>query len=75
LRAQDRVLERDHVHDREKAVLAEIFELLRLGVGKEAAEFLVKERRVDGIGLDTPSIDYGPSQDFIVHQIINGANL
>jgi kynurenine formamidase len=45
------------------------------GFSKEAAEFLVKERRVDGIGLDAPSIDYGPSQDFIVHQIINGANL
>jgi kynurenine formamidase len=45
------------------------------GFSKEAAEFLVKERHVDGIGIDTPSIDYGPSQDFIVHQIINGANL
>jgi kynurenine formamidase len=44
------------------------------GFSKEAAEFLVKERRVDGIGLDTPSIDYGPSQDFVVHQVINGAN-
>jgi kynurenine formamidase len=45
------------------------------GFSKEAAEFLVKERHIDGIGIDTPSIDYGPSQDFIVHQIINGANL
>jgi kynurenine formamidase len=45
------------------------------GFSKEAAEFLVKERRVDGIGIDTPSIDYGASRDFIVHQIINGANL
>lgn len=44
------------------------------GFSKEAAEFLVKERSVDGIGIDTPSIDYGPSQDFIVHQVINGAN-
>jgi kynurenine formamidase len=44
------------------------------GFSKEAAEFLVRQRRVDGIGIDTPSIDYGPSQDFIVHQIINGAN-
>jgi kynurenine formamidase len=44
------------------------------GFSKEAAEFLVKERHIDGIGIDTPSIDYGPSQDFIVHQIINGAN-
>lgn len=45
------------------------------GFSKEAAEFLVKERRIDGIGIDTASIDYGPSQDFVVHQIINGANL
>jgi kynurenine formamidase len=44
------------------------------GFSREAAEFLVKERHIDGIGIDTPSIDYGPSQDFIVHQIINGAN-
>lgn len=45
------------------------------GFSKEAAEFLVNERHIDGIGIDTPSIDHGPSQDFIVHQIINGANL
>jgi kynurenine formamidase len=45
------------------------------GFSRQAAEFLVKERHVDGIGIDTPSIDYGPSQDFIVHQIVNGANL
>src|SRR5689334_1152296 len=37
------------------------------GFSREAAEFLVKQRRVDGIGIDTASIDYGPSQDFIVH--------
>lgn len=45
------------------------------GFSKEAAEFLVKERKIAGVGLDTPSMDYGPSQDFIVHQIVNGANL
>jgi kynurenine formamidase len=44
------------------------------GFSREAAEFLVKERHIDGIGIDTPSIDYGPSQDFIVHRIINGAD-
>jgi kynurenine formamidase len=43
------------------------------GFSKEAAEFLVRERDINAIGVDTPSIDYGPSQDFIVHQIINGA--
>jgi kynurenine formamidase len=45
------------------------------GFSKEAAEFLVRERHIDGVGIDTASIDYGPSRDFVVHQIINGANL
>lgn len=45
------------------------------GFSKEAAEFLVKERTIDGVGIDTPSIDHGPSRDFIVHQILNGADL
>jgi kynurenine formamidase len=43
------------------------------GFSQEAAEFLVRERDVNGIGVDTPSIDHGPSKDFIVHRIINGA--
>jgi len=43
--------------------------------GKESAELLVRERHVAAIGLDTVSIDYGPSKDFIVHQIANGANV
>lgn len=44
------------------------------GFSKEAAEWLVGERDIKAIGVDTPSIDHGPSQDFIVHRIINGAN-
>ncbi len=44
------------------------------GFSKEAAEFLVSQREIDAIGVDTPSMDYGQSKDFIVHQIINGAN-
>jgi len=43
------------------------------GFSRQAAEFLVKERSIDAIGVDTPSMDHGPSQDFIVHQIIDGA--
>jgi kynurenine formamidase len=35
----------------------------------EAARRLVEERKVAALGVDTPSIDYGPSKDFIVHQI------
>jgi kynurenine formamidase len=45
------------------------------GFSREAAEFLIKERAIVGIGVDTASIDYGPSSDFIVHQVINGAGL
>jgi kynurenine formamidase len=43
--------------------------------GKEAAQLLVIERKVAALGVDTASIDYGPSTDFIVHQIANGANV
>jgi kynurenine formamidase len=44
------------------------------GFSKEAAEWLIAQRTIDAIGVDTPSIDHGPSKDFIVHQIVNGAN-
>lgn len=43
------------------------------GFSQEAAEFLVTERQVRGIGIDTLSIDYGLSTDFIVHHVINRA--
>jgi kynurenine formamidase len=43
------------------------------GFGRDAAEFLITERDINAIGVDTPSIDHGPSQDYIVHQVINGA--
>lgn len=44
------------------------------GFSQEAAEFLVQERDIAAIGVDTASIDYGPSTDFMVHRIINGAD-
>ena len=43
------------------------------GFSAEAARWLVKERNIRGIGIDTLSIDHGPSKDFVVHHIINGA--
>lgn len=43
------------------------------GFSAEAASFLVKERMITGIALDTPSIDYGKSKDFPVHRVICGA--
>lgn len=44
------------------------------GISREAAE-LLSQRRIDAIGIDTASIDYGQSKDFIAHQILNGANI
>lgn len=43
--------------------------------GKEAAEFLVTARRVGALGVDTASIDHGPSKDFVVHRVAGGANV
>src|SRR5688572_3926180 len=43
--------------------------------GAEAARALVEQRKVGALGVDTASIDHGPSKDFIVHQIASGANV
>lgn len=45
------------------------------GVSREAAEFLVKQRALKAIGIDTPSIDHGPSRDFIAHRIFAEVNI
>jgi kynurenine formamidase len=43
------------------------------GFSPESVEFLIKERNIRGIAIDTPSIDCGKSKDFKVHQILCGA--
>lgn len=43
------------------------------GYSGDAAKWLVKERNVKGIGIDTLSMDPGRSKDFAVHHIVNGA--
>lgn len=40
------------------------------GLDPEAARWLVGNRNVNAIGLDTPSIDYGPSKLFESHRIL-----
>lgn len=39
------------------------------GYGQEAVSYLIDKKNVRAIGIDTASVDYGQSQDFIVHQI------
>lgn len=43
--------------------------------GEDAARLLVGEREVAVLGVDTASIDYGQSRDFIVHRIANAENV
>lgn len=43
------------------------------GFDPEAAEFLVSERDIAGVGVDTLSLDYGASQDFAAHVSVLGA--
>jgi kynurenine formamidase len=44
------------------------------GFSPESVEFLVQERNITGIAIDTPSVDYGKSKDFKAHQILCGAD-
>ena len=45
------------------------------GFSESAARFLANERGVAAVGLDTPSIDYGQSKDFIAHQVLYSQNI
>ena len=54
----------------EKTGAEAIPELSFPGFSPESVEFLVQERAVKGIALDTPSIDYGKSADFKAHQVL-----
>jgi kynurenine formamidase len=44
------------------------------GFSAESVAFLLKNRNISGIAIDTPSIDYGRSKDFTVHQILFAAD-
>ena len=45
------------------------------GLDPEAARWLVRERKIHAIGLDTPSIDAGPSTAFLAHRVLLDANV
>jgi kynurenine formamidase len=42
------------------------------GFSTDAAKLLAEERHIAGIGIDTLSVDYGMSTDFMVHHISHG---
>jgi len=41
----------------------------------ELAAWLIKNRNVKAVGIDTPSIDYGQSKDFKTHQLFYAENI
>jgi kynurenine formamidase len=43
--------------------------------GPDAAQWLIAERAAGALGVDTPSIDHGPSADFQVHRIAAAAEV
>ena len=45
------------------------------GVGEDAALWLTTARRIRSIGIDTASIDHGPSRDFRAHRALTNANV
>lgn len=65
-----------YYHDREKYLGTNLTgpeavpELHFPGLSVEAAKWLTENRNINAFGLDTPSIDYGQSTDFMVHRIL-----
>lgn len=57
-----------------KTGAAAVPELHFPGLGADAAQELVR-RKVNAVGIDTPSIDYGQSSSFEVHQRLFAANI
>ena len=45
------------------------------GLDSAAARWLVEQRRIDAVGIDTPSIDYGQSTTFMTHRILAAADI
>jgi kynurenine formamidase len=45
------------------------------GLHPDAARWLVSNRKIKAVGLDTPSIDYGQSSDFMTHRTLYAAGL
>lgn len=44
-------------------------------ISPELAAWLIKNRKVKAVGIDTASVDYGQSKDFKVHQLLYAENI
>lgn len=57
-----------------KTGMTAIPELHFPGISPETTRWLVENRTIKALGLDTPSLDYGQSKEFKTHQILLGRN-
>ena len=57
----------------DKTGKAAVAELSFPGFSPESVSFLVKQRKIHGIAIDTPSIDPGTSKDFLAHRTLCAA--
>lgn len=44
-------------------------------IGTDAAEWLVKNKKLKAVGIDVASVDYGQSKDFKTHQVLYSQNI
>ena len=59
----------------EKLGEAGVAELHFPGLSPDTAKWLVENRKINAIGLDTPSIDYGQSKLFESHRVLMDKNI
>lgn len=59
----------------DKIGLKALSELSFPGLNPETAKWLVENRQINAIGIDTQSIDYGKSQFFETHRILCSSNI
>lgn len=71
----DRWPDREHYLGTSRTGPEAVPELHFPGLGPDAARWLVENRDVDAVGLDTPSIDHGQSSDFLSHRILYEAGI
>jgi len=45
------------------------------GLAKDAAQWLIKERKIKAVGIDTASIDYGQTVSFPTHRVLAENNI
>jgi arylformamidase len=74
LQKDDQVLKQNDViifHTRweEKYITSDRYMIDNPGLSKDAAEYLV-ERKINAVGIDSPSVDLGSNSNFLVHRIL-----